>query len=50
MFAFNKITDMFFRFQINLIFLNRFLRNIQILNFITVRRVESEILQSERRT
>jgi hypothetical protein len=40
--------DIFVEFQTNLIFLNRFPRNIQILIFKKIRRVESELLQSER--
>ena len=36
--------------QSNLIFLQIFPRNIQTLNLMTIRRVESELLQSERQT
>jgi len=41
---------MFVEFQCNLIFLHKFPRNIRTLNFMTIRRMESELLQSERQT
>jgi len=43
-----KIPDMIFRFQINLFFLHRFLRNIQRLNLMSIHRVKPPLLQSER--
>jgi len=44
----HNISDMFVRFQRNLSFHYRVLRNIQILNFITYLQFKSDLLQSER--
>ena len=41
---------MFVELQSNLILLHKFPRNIQTLNLVTIRPVESELLQSERQT
>jgi len=40
---FYKINDKLFRFQMKLIFLHRFLRNLQILNFVSIHQVEPEL-------
>lgn len=47
-YAFYKIPDMIFRFQINLFFLHKFLRNIQILNLMSIHQVKPKLLQLER--
>jgi hypothetical protein len=47
-YAFYKIRDMLLEFQRNLIFHHRLLINIQILNFMEIWRVESELMQSEK--
>jgi len=46
--CFYIIPNMLVRFQRNLVLLSRFLRNIPILNCLTVCRVEPEMLRSER--